>query len=96
MITDTPPHNIQSLVKGNNSLTAKAIFVKIELDLPLLIRNHIFKFQNPMLNDFLSIIRKRKYYSKFGKKNSNSLTAKAIFLKIELDFPLLIKKPQHM
>jgi hypothetical protein len=49
-----------------------------------------------MLNDFLSIIRKRKYYSKFGKKNSNSLTAKAIFLKIELDFPLLIKKTQHM
>ena len=44
-----------------------------------------------MLNDFLSIIRKRKYYSKFVKKNSNSLTAKAIFLKIELDFPLLIK-----
>ena len=68
MITDTPPSNIQNLIKGNNSLTAKAIFVKIELDFPLLNRNNIFKFQNPMLNGFLSIIRKRKYYSKFGKE----------------------------
>ena len=68
MITDTPPRNIQSLIKDNNSLMANAIFVKIELNFPLLMRNNIFRFQNPMLNGFLSIIRKRKYYSKFGKK----------------------------
>jgi hypothetical protein len=58
MITDTPPRNIKRLIKGNNSLTAKAIFVKIELDFPLLIRNNIFKFQNPMLNGFNESFRK--------------------------------------
>ena len=76
--------------KGHNSKVPVGIFLDIELDLRILVRNNIWKFGDDQIKTFWVIERKPiSILDQF--KGHNSEVPAGIFLVIELDLRILVR-----